>query len=419
MDTIFAEATPAGRGGVSVMRISGPDAWRAVHSLTGRHAAPRHAFLSDLRDDGELIDTALILLFEQGRSFTGEESAELHLHGAPVIVSRISVALKNLGLRPADAGEFTRRSFLNGKVDLAQTEGLADLLAAETESQRRLAMRGADGELSRLVEDWRRDLIRAGALIEVTLDFPDEEVPDEVPAESWDLIRRVAASIEEVLVGYPAAERLRTGFEVAIIGPPNAGKSTLINAIAKREVALVSEFAGTTRDIIELRVDLRGLAVTFLDTAGLRDAEDQIEGMGIDRARGRAAAADLRIHLSPDCSKESELWIAGDILCRSKSDLSAGKGRSISAKTGQGVAELLNAVHLELKERIAPAGLVSRQRQAAALEAALKHLQNIEESPELAAESLRLANYALQSMVGRIGAEDYLDIIFSSFCIGK
>lgn len=416
MDTIFAEATPAGRGGVSVVRISGPGAWEAVRALTGAVPAPRQAVLRDLRDGGEVIDRALVMVFEKGRSFTGEEAAELHLHGAPVIVSRVGVALRGLGLRLAEAGEFTKRAFLNGKVDLAEAEGLADLLAAETEAQRKLAMRAADGELSAVIESWRHDLIRAGALIEVTLDFADEEVPEEIPPECFDLIARVRESIREMLAGYPAAERLREGFEVAIIGAPNAGKSTLMNRIARREVAIVSDIAGTTRDVIEFRADLRGLAVTFLDTAGLRQTEDVVESIGVNRARQRAETADLRVHLSATGEYDESLWREDDLILRSKSDIGRG---DVSGKTGEGVAQMLDAIYDRLKLRITDAGLVSRERQAQALMVALEALSGEASAPELLAEEIRRAAQALEMMLGRIGAEDYLDVVFSSFCIGK
>lgn len=419
MDTIFAEATPPGRGGVSVVRLSGPQARSVVEALAGPLAQPRVAVLRALRDGADLIDRALVIWFAEGHSFTGEEVAELHLHGAPVISARLTQALLQRGLRRADPGEFTRRAFLNGRMDLAEAEGLADLLAAETEAQRRLAMRATEGELSLKVDSLRASLIRAGALIEVSIDFADEEVPEDIPAEVFQLVDSVRAEIEQMLRSYPATERLRQGYEVAIIGPPNAGKSTLLNRIGQREVALVSDIPGTTRDILELRTDLRGLPVTFLDTAGLRDSEDTIEAMGISRARERAEAADLRIHLSSD-GAASAPWVQNDVVVRSKSDLVAGEGLSISAMTGEGVAELLDLVYDRLRVRAADSGLIGHKRQAEALSrayTALEPLDNLQ--PEFVAESLRQATQALAAMIGRIGAEDYLDEIFSSFCIGK
>ncbi|RQP06082.1 MAG: tRNA uridine-5-carboxymethylaminomethyl(34) synthesis GTPase MnmE [Paracoccus sp. BP8] len=419
MDTIFAEATPPGRGGVTVVRLSGPKARAALESLAGPVPAPRVAALRALREGEDLIDRALVLWFEEGRSFTGEEVAELHLHGAPVIANRLAQALLNQGLRRAEAGEFTRRAFLNGRIDLAEAEGLADLLSAETEAQRKLAMRGTEGELARKAEALRAGLIRAGALIEASIDFADEEVPEEVPTEAFALIEAIRDDIRQMLASYPATERLRQGYEVAIIGPPNAGKSTLLNRIGQRDIALVSEIAGTTRDILELRADLRGLPVTFLDTAGLRESDDPVEAMGVARALKRAAEADLRIHLSVD-GIATDAVKEDDIVLRSKADLGQGPGLAISARTGEGVAELLDMVYDRLRIRAADSGLVSHKRQAEALQRAWLALDvDRNDAPEFLAEALRQAIQGLAMMVGRVGAEDYLDEIFSSFCIGK
>jgi len=391
----------------------------ALESLAGPVNQPRLAKLRVLRDGEEMIDRALVMWFEEGRSFTGEEVAELHLHGAPVIFARLSQALLSQGLRRAEAGEFTRRAFLNGRMDLAEVEGLADLLSAETEAQRKLAMRATEGELGHKVDQLRAKLVRAGALIEASIDFADEEVPDEVPGEVFSLIEAVRADIRGMLASYPATERLRQGYEVAIIGPPNAGKSTLLNRIGQREVALVSDIAGTTRDILELRTDLRGLPVTFLDTAGLRESDDPVEAMGVARARKRATEADLRIHLSVD-GRSAEDVKNGDIVVRSKADMAPGKGLSISALTGEGVAELLDLVYDRLRVKAADSGLVGHKRQAEALQRALTALEiGPGIAPEFLAELLRQAAQALSVMVGRIGAEDFLDEIFSSFCIGK
>lgn len=419
MDTIFAEATPPGRGGVTVVRLSGPKARAALESLAGPVPAPRVSALRALREGEDLIDRALVLWFEEGRSFTGEEVAELHLHGAPVIANRLAQALLNQGLRRAEAGEFTRRAFLNGRIDLAEAEGLADLLSAETEAQRKLAMRGTEGELARKAEALRAGLIRAGALIEASIDFADEEVPEEVPAEAFALIGAIRDDIRQMLASYPATERLRQGYEVAIIGPPNAGKSTLLNRIGQRDIALVSEIAGTTRDILELRADLRGLPVTFLDTAGLRESDDPVEAMGVARALKRAAEADLRIHLSVD-GIATDAVKEDDIVLRSKADLGQGPGLAISARTGEGVAELLDMVYDRLRIRAADSGLVSHKRQAEALQRTWLALDvDRNDAPEFLAEALRQAIQGLAMMVGRVGAEDYLDEIFSSFCIGK
>jgi len=418
LDTIFAEATPPGRGGVSVVRISGPNAHAAVAYLAGPVPKARRAYLRALRDGDDLIDRALILTFDAGESFTGEDVAELQLHGAPVIVSRIEQALLSFGLRRAEAGEFTRRAFLNGRIDLAEAEGLADLLAAETEAQRKLAMTAADGAVRKVADVIRKRLIRAGALVEASIDFADEEVPEEIPPEAFVIIEEIRKELSHILYQYPATERLRQGYEVAIIGPPNAGKSTLLNQIAKRDIALVSDIAGTTRDVLELRVDLRGLAVTFLDTAGLRESDDQIEAMGVARAKKRAENADLRIHLSPE-GEVQEGFVPGDLIVRSKSDLLTNQ-IGISGLTGQGVAELLENVYSYLRNKAADSGIVSHRRQADAISRAIKALEFSEgELAELIAEGIRQAVNEISAMVGRIGAEDYLDEVFSSFCIGK
>ena len=421
MDLIFAEATPPGRGGVSIVRISGQGAQKAAESLAGPLPQARRAYLRDIRDQDGILDQALVMWFEAGASFTGEEVAEIHLHGAPVIVRRLGQVLTGHGLRQAEAGEFTRRAFLNGRMDLSEVEGLGDLLAAETESQRRMALRTSSGELARKADGWRSLLIRAGALVESSVDFADEDVPEDIPAEVFDLLARFRQDLDEQIAGYAAAERIRNGFEVAIIGPPNAGKSSLLNRIARREVALVSDIAGTTRDIIELRLDLRGLAVTLLDTAGLREAEDQVESLGIDRARMRAAAADLRLHLAPDGAIDESLWQNGDLRVVSKADLGDGlKGMAVSSLTGQGLDLLLDRIFTILSDRTAGAALVSHQRQLNALLDARQALDQVEAlSPELVAEAIRHSALSLDRLLGRIGAEDYLDVIFTSFCIGK
>lgn len=419
MDLIFAEASPPGRGGVSVIRLSGEGARVVAETFVGPIKRPRYASLRRIMADSEKLDQALVIWFEKARSFTGEEVVEFHLHGAPVILRRFGEALIKAGCRIAEPGEFTRRAFINGRMDLAEIEGLGDLLSAETEAQRRLALRLADGELSRMAQAWRDLLIRAGALVEASIDFADEDVPEEVPAEVHQLLDQFRAELDREIVGYAAAERLRNGFEVAVIGPPNAGKSSLINHIARREVALVSDIAGTTRDVIELRLDLKGLAVTFLDTAGLRDTDDSVEAMGVERARRRAEAADLRLHLSEDGVRDARLWAPGDISLRTKADLSPSP-EGISVLTGAGISALLENVHATLARRAAGAGIVSHDRQRQALMAARDALPDIDDlPPELLAEAIRQSASHLDQLLGRIGAEEYLDVIFSSFCIGK
>ncbi|WP_304620658.1 tRNA uridine-5-carboxymethylaminomethyl(34) synthesis GTPase MnmE [Paracoccus sediminilitoris] len=420
MDLIFAEATPPGRGGVSVIRLSGEGARSVAEGLVGSMRTPRHAYFRNLTIEDETVDQVLAMWFRDGHSFTGEEVVELHLHGAPVIARRVSAALLECGARLAEAGEFTRRAFLNGRMDLAEIEGLGDLLAAETEAQRRLAMRATSGELATRTAEWRSWLVEAGAFVEVSVDFADEDVPDEVPAEAYGMIERLHASISKEIAGFSAAERIRQGFEVAIVGPPNAGKSSLINKIAKRDVAIVSTVAGTTRDVIELRLDLKGLPVTLLDTAGLRQSEDEVEVAGIERARERAFAADLRVHLSDSGDAIADLWHPGDIALCGKADLSGATEQAISAVTGVGIDAVLDQIFDRLRDRVAGAGIVSHERQLNELQMAANALENTQHLPvELLAEELRKANHALDRLLGRIDAEDYLDKIFLSFCIGK
>lgn len=421
MDLIFAEATPPGRGGVSVIRLSGTNARLTAERLVGQMPDARHAYFRNLRHDDEPIDQVLAMWFPEGQSFTGDEVAELHLHGAPVISRRVGSALLSMGARPAEAGEFTRRSFLNGRMDLAEIEGLGDLLAAETEAQRKLALRTASGELAQKALEWRQLLIEAGALVEVSVDFADEDVPDEVPNRVFEAIVELREALQRELAGFSSAERIRMGFEVAIIGPPNAGKSSLLNRLAQRDVAIVSDREGTTRDVIELKFDLNGLPVTFLDTAGLRESEDAVERIGIDRALNRAKSADLRIHLSRDGNIVQELWHPDDVIAVSHADIhESDADLTLSAVTGHGIDKMLGIIGEILRNRVSSAGLISHERQRLEIITALDAVEGLGGLPaELIAEKLRLSAASLDRLLGRIGADDYLDVIFSSFCIGK
>ena len=419
MATIFAEATPPGRGGVSIVRLSGPEARHVAEDLAGALPEARYCYYRSIRDGDDLIDRALVVRFEVGASFTGEDSCEFHLHGAPVVVKRLEAALLARGLRRAEAGEFTLRSFTSGQMDLAEVEGLSDLLAAETEAQRKLAVEASAGALGRLAEVWREGLVHAGAMITASIDFADEEIPEDVAAEVWQGVADVRASISGELAGFPARERLRHGFEVALLGAPNAGKSSLMNAIARKDIAIVTEQAGTTRDVMEFRAELRGLPVIFLDTAGIRPTEDMVEGIGIGRARDRASAADLRIFLGPVPGEVVDLVHPDDLLVESKGDLTGAPG-AISSVTGDGVDALLDQVFDILRGRLARSGIASHARQAEAMQAAVDALDVIPNTPpELMAEALREALHHLQRLVGKIDVDDYLDRVFSTFCVGK
>ena len=430
MDTIFALASARGKAGVAVIRLSGPRSHAAIAALCGRLPEPRVAALRQIALDGEALDEAIVIVFAKGASFTGEEAAELHVHGATATVAAVLRALGGLtGLRMAEPGEFTRRALENGRLDLAQVEGLSDLIEAETEAQRKQALRVLSGAIGARAEGWRRDLIRAAALLEATIDFADEDVPVDVFPEVAVLLSGVEADLRKQVQGISAAERIRDGYEVAIVGRPNAGKSTLLNALAGREAAITSEFAGTTRDVIEVRMDLGGIPVTLLDTAGLRDAQDPVESIGIDRATERAAGADLRIFLLDGGDVPLLQPQDGDILVHGKADLEAESSSghpSVSGKTGAGLDALVARLTQILSDRAMSAGVMTRERHRAAIlraigamESAQSEVRNGSGRTEIAAEELRRAIRALDSLVGRVDVEDLLDEIFASFCIGK
>jgi tRNA modification GTPase len=450
-DTIAALATGAGRAGVAIVRVSGPQSRDVLKSLCpmrfpkAREAT--HARFVDQRDDS-IIDEGVALFFENPASFTGEDVAELHVHGgAAVIAAIIDACLRVDGVRIAEPGEFTRRAFENGKLDLAEAEGLADLIDAETEGQRKQAVRQMSGALSALYESWRAQLIEAAALIEAEIDFPDEDLPDRLAERAGPILQTLEAEMTRHLKDAHRGERVRDGYRIAIVGPPNAGKSSLLNALARREAAIVSEIPGTTRDVVEVRLVLAGFPVWVADTAGLREAADAIEAEGVRRALERAEEADLRIALDPVLpvgptgstghTGLTEALRDGDILVRSKSDLGptgstvGPTGRTdlltlpVSAKTGQGVAELEAAltarVAAALGRQEAPALTRSRHRrlvQDARLDISRAQAA-IVVGPEYAAEDVRQAARAIGRLTGRIDVEDLLDEIFSNFCIGK
>jgi tRNA modification GTPase len=429
MDTIYALASARGRAGIAVIRLSGPDAFAAGETLARTLPPARQFGVRKIRGgDGALLDEALVLCFDQGHSFTGEPVVEFHLHGGVATVNAVLRALGRLPTtRPAEAGEFTRRALENERLDLAQVEGLADLIDAETEAQRRQALRVLSGALGDLAASWRNNLIRAAALLEATIDFADEEVPVDVRPEVDALLRKVRSSLASEFRGLAVSERIRDGFEVAIVGPPNAGKSTLLNALAGREAAITSEIAGTTRDVIEVRMDLRGLPVTILDTAGLREARDSIEAIGIARALERASSADLRVFLIDGPATYSSLDIqSGDILIQSKVDLQPPPVDGVSGETGQGVSALVDRIAETLETRAASAATATRERHRIAIERAILALDLAEselnggpDHTEFTAAALRDAVRALDSLVGMVDVENILDEIFSSFCIGK
>ncbi|TPE52552.1 tRNA uridine-5-carboxymethylaminomethyl(34) synthesis GTPase MnmE [Amaricoccus solimangrovi] len=430
-DTIYAQASARGRAGVAVIRISGPGAFATLEDLTGPRPADRTAALRRVRaPDGEVVDHALTLCFPGPASFTGEDVAELQVHGGPAICAAV---LDLIGGRPgtrlAEPGEFTRRALLNGRLDLAQVEGLGDMLAAETEAQRRQAARLMSGALSGQAARWREALVRALAFVEASIDFVDDAVPDDVLQAVMADLEGLSADLRAAVKGAGIAERIREGFEIALVGAPNVGKSTLLNALAGREAAITSAVAGTTRDVIEVRMDLGGLPVTLLDMAGLRVTEDTVERMGVDRARGRADRADLRVFLVEASGEVEQLGVAsqpGDVVVRAKADLARARpgALAVSGVTGAGIRDLLAAVRQELEKRVQASSGISHRRQAVAIgraaEAVDQGLAQIRnDRPEIGAAELHRAVRALDFLVGKVDVDAILDKVFESFCLGK
>ena len=440
-DTVYAPATAPGRAGIAVIRISGPGAAGALSALAGKAPPPRRAVRARFRDprSGEALDDGLALFFAAPASFTGEDVAELHIHGGRATVDAVCGSLRALGLRLAEPGEFARRAFHAGKLDLAEIEGLADLVNAETEAQRRQALRQYSGALSALVEGWRERLVRALAHLEAAIDFIEEDIPDDLLPQAKAALAALAAEIETHLADGRTGERLRDGVEIAVIGPPNAGKSSLVNALARREAAIVAETAGTTRDVIELRLDLGGLPVTVADTAGLREAADAVEREGVRRALARAESADLRIVMLDAAAGPPGATVAAQIdgaalVVLNKADLVAPgalparvadrPALALSLKTGDGLRDLLAEIERRVRALVdagAGAAPLTRARHREALEdcAAALRRARAAGAVELVAEDARLAARALGRITGRVDVEDLLDVVFAEFCIGK
>jgi tRNA modification GTPase len=431
-DTIFALATGAGRAAIAVVRLSGPGAPTVLERLAGLTPQPRFAHYAAFRDPetSETLDRGLALYFPADQSPTGEDYAELQIHGGRAVVESILRTLSGfVGLRAAEPGEFARRSLANGKMDLSQIEGLADLIDAETEFQRRQAMRALGGALRKRVEDWRATIVRALALVEAELDFSDEgdvlEPATALSALLEPLAREMAASLAEA----PAAERLRDGFLVLLLGPPNSGKSTLLNALARRDVAIVSAIPGTTRDMIEVHLDIKGMPVTLVDTAGLRESADEIERLGVTRTKARIGEADLLLWLSEGGALEPPPEAAGAaelIRIATKADVVATPPNrlAISARTGLGLEPLLDEIAQRAERRLGDGStaLLTRERQRRlAEEAGASIAVSLEAGKplELVADDLRAAGRSLGRIVGAVDVEEVLDAIFAQFCIGK
>jgi tRNA modification GTPase len=431
--TIFALSTARGRAGVAVIRLSGPQAGAALIAMTGRIPEPRAARLVRVADpdDGDEIDRALILWFPGPASFTGEDVAEFHIHGGPAIIAALLDCLsRRPGLRLAAPGEFTRRAFHNGKLDLTEVEGLADLVEAETSAQRRQALRQMAGGFGRLIEHWSERLIRALAYLEAAIDFPEEDLPGDLMAPAAAEARALAAEIRDHLADGRRGEILRDGLSVALIGPPNSGKSSLLNILAGRDAAIVSAVAGTTRDVIEIHLDLGGFPVILADTAGIRDSADAIEQEGMRRSRAQAETADVVLLVLDACDPVSRETAIAGLRCGSpltvwnKIDLAPAPVGAIgvSARTGAGIDHLAACLTGIAEQRLGgSAPLVTRERHREALkqtEIALRRSHDASE-PALIAEDLRLALRALGRITGKVDVEDLLDVIFRDFCIGK
>ena len=436
-DTIFAVASGAGRTAVAVVRLSGPAVRFVVETMIGRLPLARHAKLAAIRSlEGRVLDRGLVLWFPGPASFTGEDCVELQLHGGRAIVAAVLACLGAMpGLRAAEPGEFTRRAFLNGRLDLAQVEGLADLIDSETELQRRQAMRQFERGLSGLIESWREALLDASALIEAEIDFADEaDVPESTLLAVRTAIAPVIDGLQDALRHSAASESLREGYVVVIAGAPNAGKSSLMNWIAQRQVAIVSEHAGTTRDLLEVCIDIGGVPILLVDSAGLRETTDPVERQGVERAKNRAQSADLILWLSDldfDISVLPDLRGGPKTLkVLTKADVSdAARGDAdftVSAVTGEGIDDLLAAISHSALDGLPAEGtaVLTRERHRLASDGALAALlradgAGTEADVGLVAEDIRLALHALGSIIGKVDVEEILGEIFSRFCIGK
>ncbi|NTE87561.1 tRNA uridine-5-carboxymethylaminomethyl(34) synthesis GTPase MnmE [Agrobacterium rubi] len=435
-DTIYALSSGSLPAGVAILRISGPLACQALETLT-RSAlpAPRMAALKTIRNrNDEVIDQGLVLFFPAPHSFTGEDCVEIHVHGSRAVVDAVFTELNAIPeVRPADAGEFSKRAYDNGKMDLLEVEGLADLLKAETEMQRRLAVEQTSGRLSELYDGWAHRLTRCRALIEAELDFSDEEdVPDSVADQVWKDVATLRAELDQHLTAGSGNELIRDGFKVALLGSPNVGKSTLLNALSGRDVAIVTDIAGTTRDVLSIDLNIDGYLVTFFDTAGLRETNDIVEQEGVRRARRTAENADLILLLSDFDSEPQQLnenVTARTLRVATKSDshevVRGTYDIALSAKTGAGLDQLRSAIKIEIEKRVGSSLTLApvRARHKKRLEETLNYVSDAltSDGMDLAirSEYLRLAATALGRMTGRVDVEDLLGVIFSEFCIGK
>ena len=431
-DTIYALASGLGVAGVAVIRISGPQSLQVLKTLTHiKKPQANKVYFSQVVSGTNVLDKALILFFKAPHSFTGEDVVEFQVHGGRGVIQSVLSAIGNIeGCRPAERGEFSRRAVINGKMDLTEAEGLLDLVHAETEQQRRQAFAQMDGNLSKLYESWRAQLVHYMAYAEAFIDFPEEEIPPEKEKEIDKGLKTLISAIQTHLDDERKGEKLREGFQIAIIGAPNVGKSSLINALTKKEVAIVSQIAGTTRDIVETHLDVAGFPVVLADTAGLRDSAEQIEAEGIRRAVKKAESADLILFVQDASAKKADqlpksllkkhvitIWNKKDLL----KDKEIKQGHYISAKTGAGITGLWDEIKQILLDSTSNGAVITRERYRVALKECLKYLKSaltIKEL-ELKTEDLRMAARALGRITGRVDVNELLDVIFRDFCIGK
>ena len=443
--TIYALSTVYGKSGVAVIRVSGAEALKAIELMTNidvKNIKPRYAYFAKLHnlDKTQSLDQSLVLYFKAPHSFTGEDIVEFQTHGSKAVIASVMNCLSQIeGFRMAEPGEYSKRAFYNGKMDLTEAEGLADLIDSETSEQQKYAMRQMEGGLKNLYESWRAELVKMLAHLEAFIDFPDEEIPPSVIDNMQNTVFKLENEIKSHLNGDSIGERLREGFRVAIVGAPNAGKSSLLNAIVKRDAVIVSDIAGTTRDAIDVHLDLNGYPVMFTDTAGLRETEEEIEKKGIDIAYGKIHDADLVICLFDasidtvhvfdkikDSLKNKALFVANKcdkLTSEQCSKLEKSGCLVISAKQKLGVDKLLQAISKNIQERFTSNSnlLITRSRYREALQDVLENLQNFgfNKEIELTAEDIRLAARALGKITGRIEVDEILDKIFVDFCIGK
>ena len=429
--TIFALSTAPGKAGLAVVRLSGNESFQVIKRLSGSVPPPRKAVLRKLIYDSEFIDQAIVICFSAKQSYTGEDMVEFHIHGSSAVLRNLTeVLVSNFGLIAAAPGEFTRRALENEKMDLLQVEGLLDLINSETKQQKKQALRSLTGKNSNKSNKWREKLVSALAYIELMIDFTEEDVPSDTIKEISDIVLWLSDVLETELQSYKSSELIRDGYDVTIIGKPNVGKSSLLNYLAGKEKAIVSEHAGTTRDIIELSIDLQGYQVNFFDTAGIHRTDDLIEQIGITRAIEKASSSHVRIFLLENNDLEDSLQVKArpnDIICGAKSDIWQHPNRlNISAKTGEGVEKLLEEIRKRITQETQLTSILINERHKDIIKCALSYL-NITKRElkrnnlqiEIVAENLRLATVQLDLLIGKINVEDVLGSIFASFCIGK